>query len=48
MNFLIEELVNLPQVRVENVVREGQVIFLKLGFKDDEIVCPHCGKRRAS
>lgn len=45
MNFLIEELVNLPQVRVENVVREGQVIFLKLGFKDDEIVCPHCGKK---
>lgn len=38
MNVLIEDLVKLSKVWVRNVVREGQVIFLGLGFKDDEVV----------
>lgn len=45
MNFLIEDLVDLPKVWVKNVVREGQVVFLILGFKNDEVVCVHCGRK---
>lgn len=45
MNFLVEDLVNLPKVRVRSVVREGEAIFLQLGFRDEEVPCTHCGQK---
>ncbi len=48
MNFFVEDLINLPKVRVRSVVREREAIFLQLGFREEEVACPHCGKRRAN
>ncbi len=45
MNFFVEDLINLPKVRVRSVVREREAIFLQLGFREEEVACPHCGKK---
>ncbi len=45
MNFFVEDLINLPKVRVRSVVREREAIFLQLGFREEEVACPHCRQK---
>lgn len=42
MNFLLEDLIDLPQVSLRNAFREGQTIFLILECKEERVPCPHC------
>ncbi len=30
---------------MRSVVREREAIFLQLGFREEEVACPHCGKK---
>lgn len=45
MNFLLDDLINLPKVRVRNVVKETPETFLILECIEEEATCPHCGSK---
>lgn len=45
MNFLLENLINLPNVRIRNAVRETTEVFVLLDCNDEEVACPHCIKK---
>ena len=45
MNFLLNNLINLPKVSVRNVVQESTETFLILSHEEEGANCPHCGHR---
>jgi transposase len=42
MLFFLENLLDLPNVSIRNVVKEGKEVFLLLGCLKEEVTCPHC------
>ncbi|MDB9496368.1 transposase family protein [Spirulina major CS-329] len=42
MNFLLDDLINLPKVRIRNVIKESTETFLILDCLEEEVTCPHC------
>jgi transposase len=42
MLFFLENLLDLPNVRIRNVIKEGKEAFLLLGCLKEEVTCPHC------
>lgn len=45
MNLFLDELINLPKVRVRNICKESTETFLILECTEEEVVCPHCGEK---
>lgn len=45
MNFLLENLIDLPNVRIRNAVKEATEIFVLLDCNDEAVACPHCEKK---
>lgn len=42
MLFLLENLLDLPNVSIRNVIKEGKEAFLLLACSKEEVNCPHC------
>ncbi|MEM8638555.1 MAG: transposase family protein [Cyanobacteria bacterium P01_G01_bin.54] len=45
MNFSLDDLINLPKIRIRNVVKESTETFLILDCLEEETVCHHCGSK---
>jgi hypothetical protein len=43
MLFFLENLVDLPKVKIRNVIQEGTEAFLILSCQEEEVKCNYCG-----
>jgi len=44
MLFFLENLVDLPKVKIRNVIQEGTEAFLILSCQEEEVKCNYCGR----
>ena len=44
MLFFLENLVDLPKVKIRNVIQEGTEAFLILSCQEEKVKCNYCGR----